>query len=94
MKYLLAIIFLCVVVQPVWAATPNPNRQTMWNNLTDTVHTMGQTPQRAKLTKMKLHAQRRQTRLKNMAQANNRQRHKHWMNEKPQKNKSWMKRGT
>ena len=30
---------------------PNPNRQTMWNNLTDCMHTLGQTPQQAKLTK-------------------------------------------
>lgn len=47
-------LFLVLVMPQAWGY-PNPNRQTMWNNFTDGVHTLGQNPRQAALTKRRLH---------------------------------------
>jgi len=70
----LGLLFLLIIPQ-AWGQTssyPNPNRQTMWNNMTDGIHTLGQTPQQAKLTKMRLHRQRTLARSKSINQAKRR----------------------
>jgi len=54
---------LMVLVMPkAWAGYPNPYRQTLWNDLTDSIHTLGQSPQKARTTKIKLHYLRTQAR--------------------------------
>jgi len=70
--FLMMCLLFMLFITSAWAASsqyPDPNRQTMWNNITDSMHTMGQTPQQAKLNKIKLHAARAQTRLDNINQA-------------------------
>ena len=70
--FIMGLLFILIVPQ-AWGATsqyPNPYRQTMWNNLTDSIHTLGQKPQQAALTKRKLHNARARTRLKSISQAN------------------------
>jgi hypothetical protein len=74
MKKMLLIISLftvCVSSEALAATSqyPNPYRQTMWNSMTDSIHTMGQNPQQANLTKMRLHALRTQARLNSIQQA-------------------------
>ena len=73
-RLLLAVtIGLILCVPQVWGATsqyPNPYRQTMWNTLTDNIHTVGQNPQQAKLTKMRLHQARTKARLNSIRRAN------------------------
>jgi hypothetical protein len=41
---------------------PDVNRQTIWNNMTDGVHTFGQTPAQARKTRLHLHNVRRKVR--------------------------------
>ena len=78
----LSILF--VAPEASWAKTsqyPDPNRQTIWNNLTDTMHTVGQDPQQAKRTKLKLHSIRNTTRSRDVqlaAQAKRKARMKVW----------------
>jgi len=70
--FLIIALILILITPQAWGATspyPNPYRQTMWNNLTDSIHTIGQSPQQAKLTKKRLHNQRTGARIKNMYQA-------------------------
>ena len=99
MNRLFAIIITLVVfiASPACAAmhqkTADPNRQTMWNNLTDSWHTLGQSPQQARFTKMKLRAQRTRTRLINLNRSRNRSGHKTWFVHKPGPNHSWMTPG-
>ena len=60
---ILALLFLLVLPLFSWAGEyPDPNRQTAWNNLTDGVHTLGQSPQQASLTKKRLHKARTKAR--------------------------------
>jgi hypothetical protein len=59
------LVFILVTPQ-AWATMtqyPNPYRQTMWNNFTDGIHTLGQSPYEAKMTKRKLHQARTRARL-------------------------------
>jgi hypothetical protein len=75
-RLLMAMALLLVFIVPqAWGQTsqyPNPNRQTMWNNLTDGIHTWGQTPRQAAWTKMRLHAARSRARFKSINQAKRR----------------------
>ena len=51
-------LILTFAMPHAWGATtqyPNPNRQTLWNDLTDHMHTLGQNPMQTKQTLMKLH---------------------------------------
>jgi hypothetical protein len=94
MKYLsIIVITLILLITPqAWgftSQTPSLYRQTMWNNLTDSMHTLGQPPQKAKITKMKLHAARTKARLRSL----NKTRQKTWFNQKPSGNHSWLKPG-
>jgi len=71
-KLLIAGLMLVLVIPQAWGAStqyPNPYRQTMWNNLTDKIHTLGQTPQQARVTIIKLHNARTQERIKSINQA-------------------------
>ncbi|MDE2028108.1 MAG: hypothetical protein KGK03_05490 [Candidatus Omnitrophica bacterium] len=69
MNRLLLMAFLAMIfmMPQAWGYTkspyPNPYRQTMWNDFTDSMHTLGQSPAQANKTKMKLHSLRTQTRL-------------------------------
>ena len=75
--FIAALLFIFIVPQ-AWGQTtqyPNPNRQTMWNDITDGIHTMGKTPQQAAIIKRRLHLKRSQTRIKSINQA----RQKAWM---------------
>ena len=68
---LLAISFMLMVPQVHAAPTqyPDPARQTMWNNITDSVHTIGQSPQQAQLTKRRLYNARYNARVRSVNQA-------------------------
>ncbi len=69
---LIITLFVVLIIPQAWGATrqyPDPYRQTLWNNMTDTIHTIGQTPQKAKSTKMKLHAARTKARLRSISKA-------------------------
>ena len=72
-RFILMVGLLFILLMPqAWGATtqyPDPNRQTMWNNMTDSVNTMGQTPLQAKYTKRRLHAQRARARINSIQQA-------------------------
>lgn len=54
---------------------PNPYRQTMWNNLTDSIHTFGKSPRQATITKSMLHYARAKGRINSI----NRTRAKAWL---------------
>jgi len=74
MNRLLAVLVLVLMLfmpQAGWAGSsyPDPYRQTTWNNFTDTVHTIGQSPQQAKLTKMRLRYARTTARVKSIQQS-------------------------
>jgi len=64
----LMIVCLILVMPQAWGY-PNPYRKTMWNNMTDDLHTMGQSPRQAADTKMKLQNQRVETRLNDIRRA-------------------------
>jgi hypothetical protein len=69
--FMMGLLFILIVPQ-AWGSTsqyPNPYRQTTWNNLTDSMHTLGQSPRQATLTKMKLHNARARTRVRSINQA-------------------------
>ena len=69
---LFAVVLLMMPLTQGWSAVnqyPNPNRQTLWNNLTDSINTIGQTPQQAQMTKLKLHALRFNARVQSVIQA-------------------------
>lgn len=71
--FVLCLLLILIMPQALGATTspyPNPNRQTMWNNLTDAVHTFGQDSQQTQATLKKLHSARTRTRLKSINQAN------------------------
>ncbi|MDE1920759.1 MAG: hypothetical protein KGI24_04830 [Candidatus Omnitrophica bacterium] len=73
-RLLFTMALLTILAMPqAWGYTkspyPNPYRQTLWNDFTDSVHTLGQSPQQAKKTKETLHAQRVRTRLKDINDA-------------------------
>jgi hypothetical protein len=75
--FMICLLFIFIVPQ-AWGQTtkyPNPYRQTMWNNITDGVHTWGQSPRQATLTKMRLHMARAKARIRSINQA----KQKAWM---------------
>ena len=68
-------VMLILIIPQAWGATsqyPDPNRQTMWNNVTDSIHTLGQTPRQAQQTKRRLHYQRSVNRIKSLNQTKRR----------------------
>jgi hypothetical protein len=77
-------LFLIFIMPQAWGYTskyPNPYRQTMWNNMTDALHTMGQSSGQAKFTKMKLHNARSLARINSINKANRRVwMHRHFKN--------------
>jgi predicted lipoprotein len=85
--FLILGLALILIMPQAWGATtspyPNPNRQTMWNNITDAAHTFGQNAQQTQTTLRKLHRARTKTRLKSISQANAakiRARRQAWLN--------------
>jgi len=68
---LLGLSLILVVPQALAATTqfPDPSRRTMWNNFTDTVNTLGQTPFQAQTTKRKLFNARYNARVRSINQA-------------------------
>jgi hypothetical protein len=66
--FMVGLLFILIVPQAGAQLTTNPNpyRQTTWNNITDSVHTWGQTPRQAALTKTRLRMVRAKTRIKNI----------------------------
>jgi hypothetical protein len=85
--YVQTVLLILFIIPQAWGAKtwstyPDPNRQTLWNNLTDSLHTMGETPRQAKLTRMKLHEERfraRYTSIQHDAQAKHNAKMKAWM---------------
>ena len=76
-------LLLIFIVPQAWGSTsqyPNPYRQTMWNNFTDSIHTFGQSPRQATLTKMKLHGARTRARINSINQV----RHQAWLKSRGQ----------
>ena len=70
--FMMGLLFIFIIPQ-AWGSTspyPNPYRQTMWNNLTDAVHTFGQNTQQTRTTLWKLHNARTRARLNSINQAN------------------------
>jgi hypothetical protein len=66
---------LMLALPQAWGSTtqyPDPNRQTIWNNVTDGLNTLGQSPQDAMFTKRKLHRERTRARLQSIRQARQR----------------------
>jgi hypothetical protein len=79
--FIMGLLFILVMPQASWATTskyPNPNRQTMWNNVTDGIHTLGQSPQQAAFTKRRLHNARNKARLNSI----NRAKRQAWLHRK------------
>jgi hypothetical protein len=72
-RLLLMMGLLLILIMPqAWGYTskyPNPYRQTMWNSMTDGMHTFGQSSRQAGLTKMKLHNARTKARINSINQA-------------------------
>jgi hypothetical protein len=70
---IMSVLLILIVPQLAQAATtspyPNPYRQTMWNNITDTIHTAGQTPQQSQQTLRKLHTARNKARIRSINKA-------------------------
>jgi hypothetical protein len=69
--FIIGLLFIFIVPQ-AWGQTnqyPNPNRQTIWNNITDGIHTMGKTPQQAAIIKRRLHLKRTQARIRSINKA-------------------------
>jgi len=74
MKRLLPVLILMFILtsSQAWAFTsqyPNPYRQTIWNNITDGVHTFGQNTQQTQATLKKLHNARTRARLTSINRA-------------------------
>ena len=77
--FLIMGLLLILITPSAWAKSnqyPDPNRQTIWNNMTDSMHTLGKNPTQAKQIKQHLHNQRRQARIHSI----NVDRSKAWMN--------------
>ncbi len=73
---IICLLFVSIVPQ-AWGQGkqyPNPNRQTLWNNLTDGINTLGQSPSQAAITKRRLHNERSRARIR----SNNLARQKGW----------------
>ena len=72
--FCILVLLLIFIIPCAWGGTtspyPNPYRQTMWNSLTDGIHTFGQDPQQSQATLRKLHTARTRARLKSISQAN------------------------
>ena len=66
--FLMSLLIVLVMPQ-AWAAYPNPYRQTLWNDFTDAIHTFGQSPQKARTTKIRLHFLRTQARTTSIMKA-------------------------
>jgi len=70
--FLMMLLIVLFIAPQAWGATttqyPNPYRQTMWNNITDGVHTMGQNSVQTQATINKLHAARLKARLQSINQ--------------------------
>lgn len=69
--FMMVCLFMLTTL-PALASTGNysdVNRQTMWNNMTDGLHTLGQSPAQAKRTKQHLHNVRRKARQNSINQA-------------------------
>ncbi len=65
-KFFTTALFVVIITTQAWATSspyPNPYRQTMWNSLTDKIHTLGQTPKKAALTTSRLHHKRNLARI-------------------------------
>jgi len=66
-RYLVIMVLLLIFIMPnAWGAASqysDPNRETLWNSITDSMNTIGQTPYQAKYTKMRLRSQRAHARL-------------------------------
>ena len=68
--FMMGLLFIFMVPQ-AWGANNNPGiyRETLWNKLTDGIHTIGQNPREAAWTKTKLRNERAATRLGNIKRA-------------------------
>ena len=78
---LTVVLFLTLILPQAWGAGtqyPNPYRPTVWNNLTDGLHTLGPSPQQAKYTKFRLHKARARARIRSINQAKDQA----WLNSK------------
>ena len=68
--FLTMTVLIILVVPQAWGQTtpqyPNPYRQTTWNNITDTVHTLGQNPQQKRATLNQLHNARTRARIQSI----------------------------
>jgi 2-keto-3-deoxy-galactonokinase len=69
--FMMGLLFILIIPQASATASQysNPYRQTMWNNLTDGVHTLGQSPKQAALTKTKLYNARTRARVHSINRA-------------------------
>ena len=70
--FFILVCLLMLTMTPALASSgnyPDPNRQTIWNNITDGLHTLGQSPAQAQRTKQHLHNARRMARQRSINQA-------------------------
>jgi hypothetical protein len=70
--FMLGLLLIFIVPQAYGATTspyPNPYRQTIWNNVTDAVHTFGKNAPKTKATLKKLHTARARARLQSIGKA-------------------------
>ena len=75
--FIVFLLFVFIVPQAMAATYPysDPNRQTLWNNITDGVHTLGKNPTQAQIIKNNLRNQRRQARINSINQTRSRNWH-------------------
>lgn len=77
MNRFILMVGLCffIAITPALAQSnqyPDPNRQTIWNNFTDSLHTLGKTPAQAKIIRRQLHNQRKYARIQSINEARSR----------------------
>ena len=68
-QFIIFCISIILITPQAWGYA-NANRQTMWNNFTDAIHTIGKNPQQKRTTLMRLHYMRAKARLNSMIKAN------------------------
>ena len=72
--FILAVLFLMMMVPQSWASTPqypNPYRQTMWNSMTDSMHTLGQNQHQTAASLRRLHQARTNARMRSINESRN-----------------------
>lgn len=71
-QFLMVGLLFILIMPQAWGATsayPDPNRVTVWNKLNYGIKTLGQSPQQAKITELKLRHATASNRIKSINKA-------------------------